>query len=300
MAWPTEAGCLLRAQAAPKGEQRGQKVRSKILRTMIKPPEPPSGSLHPRGRRLGFNKNRRRKHRVASGVRQNFAKITLSTYYVDVRENYRIFNPAVYRFYKSTIGPPLETDTPFATNVTLPFSPADTFGNGVHYLSVSNFNGVLDSGFLPIGANGETYLRLDVGAGVQTNNPPDAPLDVRLILRPGGVIRIQAIYAQLGALRASEWAITYTTNGSTPGTPPAVSPTVTQSISGTTVSILEYDLPAQADGTTVKVRLQVRRNDVGTWVYSGNSSVLSAVADAVGPTSSEGAGVWRGKAPQEL
>jgi len=300
MAWPTEAGCLRRAQAAPAGRERTQEVRSHLLRTVRRPPVGPPGQLHPRGRRLGFNKKRRRKRRSVSGIRQNFAKITLTTYSVDVRDNYRIFNAAVYRFYKSTTGPPLETDSPFANNATLPFSPADTFGNGVHYLSVSYFNGVLDSGFLPIGPNGETYLRLDVGGGVQTNNPPDAPLDVRLILRPAGVVRVQAVYAQLGTLRATEWAITYTTDGSAPGTPPAVSPTVTQAIAGSNVSILEYDLPAQADGTTIKVRLQVRRNDGGTWVYSGNSIVLTAIADALGPGAPEGAGVWRGNAPQEL
>jgi hypothetical protein len=228
------------------------------------------------------------------------AAVVVNRYYVDVRENYRIFNAAAYRFYKSTTGAPLETDAPFATSAALPHSPVDVFGNGTHYLSVSYFNGVLDSGFLPIGPNGETYLRLDVGGGVQTSPPPQAPLDVRLFLRPGGVISVQAIYAQQDNLRATEWALTYTTDGSTPGTPPAVSPTATTAIAGTNLSVLEYDLPAQANGTTVKVRTQVRRNDGGTWVYSEGSTVLTAVADATGPAGPEGAGLWRGSAPQEL
>ena len=226
--------------------------------------------------------------------------VTERRYYVEYRDQYRIFNAAEYRFYKSTMGPPLETDTPFATNATLPYTPTNTFGNGTHYLSVSWFNGVLDSGFLPVGPNGETYLRIEVSSGANIVGPPQAPIDVRLIPRPGGVIRVQAIYVELGALRASQWAITYTTNGSTPGTPPAVSPTITAAIAGTNLSVLQYDLPAQADGVTVKVRVQVRRSDAGTWRYSEGSAVLTAIADAIGPEAVEGAGVWRGTIPEEV
>lgn len=226
--------------------------------------------------------------------------VTQNRYYVDYRDLYRIFNSAVFRFYKSTTGPPAETDTPFATSGTLPYTPADVFGNGTHYLSVSWFNGVLDSGFLPVGPNGETYLRIGVSGGVSFLGPPQTPINVRLILKPGGVVQVQAVYFELGGLRATQWAITYTTNGSTPGTPPAVSPTITAGIVGTNLSVLQYDLPAQADGVTVNLRLQVRRDDGGAWRYSEGSTVLSAIADALGPAAVEGAGVWRGTMPEEL
>jgi hypothetical protein len=53
---------------------------------------------------------------------------------------------------------------------------------------------------------------------------------------------------------------------------------------GTGLVVLEYDLPGQANGTTVKVRLQTRRNDSGTWRYSENSTVLTAIADASVPS----------------
>jgi hypothetical protein len=222
-------------------------------------------------------------------------------YPVSVREYYRIFNAAVYRFYKSLTGPPLETDSPFATNPTLAgFSPANTFGNGTHYLSVSYFNGVLDSGFYPIGPNGETYLRLDVATGAQVLTPPNAPAQVQLVRTAGGIIRVQAVYSQAGSLRATEWAITYTTNGSTPGTPPAVSPTATVAMPSGGTEILDYALPAQADLVTVKVRVQSRRNDSGTWRYSEGSTVLTAIADSLGPSVPEGSSLWRGAAPQEL
>ena len=307
MAWPSEAGSIGTTKPPivdlPPVRRRMPHVGTGHDPRYLRPHIP--GTLTPmHGRAVKPTIRRRRpkprRLRIIPGRHYRMKNPTPIHFYVDVRENYRIFNAAVYRFYKSTSGPPLETDTPYATSPTLAYSPADTFGVGVHYLSVSYFNGVLDSGFLPIGPRGETYLRLDVGAGGETIPPPSTPLNVRLILRPGGVVRVQAVYAQQGTLMATQWALTYTVGGATPGTPPAVSPTVTPAIEGGGVSILEYDLPAQADGVTVKVRTQVRRLDTATWVYSEGSTVLTAIADALGPAAAEGAGVWRGAAPQEL
>lgn len=303
MAWPTEAGSI--GITKPPMVERLAVKRARPQRrrgfppTLLPPPQP--GGVVPIRRRILkpaqlWRAKIKRRPRRATRV----PYIKLSRYRVDVLEYYRIFNAVAYRFYKSTTGPPLESDTPFASNATLPHSPADLFSaDGTVYFSVSYFNGVLDSGFLPIGPNGETYLRLDLASGAAVLAPPNAPTDVRLVLRPGGVVRVAAVYLQTDALRGSEWAITYTTNGSTPGTPPAVAPTATRTISGTNLSVLEYDLPAQADGTTVKVRLQTRRNDSGTWRYSEGSTVLTAVADAVGPAAVEGAGTWRGAVPEQ-
>lgn len=308
MAWPSEAGSIGTTrppliERPPPRRTLGRKglghdpryIAPQIPGTLTPYPamvtQPTIRRRPPKPRRL----------RIKPGRLGRLMYLAPNHYYVDVREFYRIFNAAVYRFYKSTIGPPAETDTPFAVNATLAgFSPADTFGNGTHYLSVSYFNGVLDSGFLPIGPNGEPYLRLEVSGGGELDNPPLAPSGVRLILRPGGVVRVQAVYLEFGAGRGSVWALTATLDGSEPGTPPAVSPTVTQTILGSNLSVLEHDLPAQADGTTVKVRVQVRRLDGATWRYSEGSTALTAIADALGPDAAEGAGVWRGAAPQEL
>ena len=56
------------------------------------------------------------------------------------------------------------------------------------------------------------------------------------------------------------------------------------------LAVLQYDLPAAADGATVKVRLQTRRQDGGTWYYSEASIVQSIVADAIGGNSPQGGG----------
>jgi hypothetical protein len=201
-----------------------------------------------------------------------------------IRGRSRVFNPAAYRFYRSNSGPPAETDSPYATSATLPATPADTYADGTWYLSVSYYNGILDSGFLPIGPQGQTYRVLTISGGAQTGNPPAAPMDVRLVARPAGVVRVLAVYHEAGADRADAWALAYTVDGSEP---PADTPSITQTLTGLGLEIFDYALPAQADGTTVKVRLQVRRND-GTdlspvWVYS-DSTVLTIEADADGPT----------------
>ena len=233
--------------------------------------------------------------------RSLFSPATRHRHYHDGRGQYRIFNAAEYRFYRSNSAPPAEDDSPFATNATLPHEPADVYADGTWYLSVSYFNGVLDSGFLPLGLAGETYLRLDIASGTETGSPPYAPQDVRLEASAGGVVRVRGLYFQTGDDRADEWAIAYTFDGSTPAED---TPDYTADLDGEFVlSLLEYDLAAQSHGATVKVRVQVRRND-GTeespnWVYSEGSTVLTTTADATGPTAPTGGDAWSGAMPAE-
>jgi len=211
-----------------------------------------------------------------------------------------VFNEAAYYLYRSSSAPPAEDAAPFSVFTSLPRTPTTVFGNNTWWVALQYFNGVMFSGFLPIGPNGERFIRFVVTGGVQTKIPPNAPLDVRLEARAGGVIGVVAAYLQGDALRATEWAITYTTNGSTPGTPPAVSPTVTVAFATEHLAVLDYALPAQANGTTVKVRVQTRRDDSGTFVYSENSTVLTAVADTVGPAAPLVGEDWPGLLPEEF
>ena len=224
----------------------------------------------------------------------------LAKQYLDGRGLYRVFNNPEYRFYRDNAAPPAEGDPPFATHATLPHEPAAAFADGTWYLSVSYFNGVLDSGFLPIGEHGETYLRLDLSGGVEENNPPAAPGDLRLEQRAGGVIAVWGLYFQAGSLRADEWAIAYTTDGSTPA---ADAPDVTVAMAAAVhLEVLEYELPAMGHGWPIKVRVQTRRND-GTaespdWVYSEGSTVLSITADATGPSAPRSGESWTGRVPE--
>lgn len=222
----------------------------------------------------------RRPKKIEQRQRSRVIATRKISYLTDARGLYRVFNAAVYRFYRSQLAPPVEGDTPFDTNATLPDTPTNTYGDGTWYLSMSRYNGIYDSGFLPLGLMGETYLRIDIAGGVEVLSPPAGPLDWQIEAIAGGVVRITAVYVESGSLRADDWAIAYTVNGSTP---PEDTPDETEPITADGLAVLVFDLPGQANGTTVKVRLQTRRLD-SSYTYSENSEVKTVTADALGPT----------------
>jgi len=210
----------------------------------------------------------------------------------ELRGLYRIFNAAEYTFFHSAIAPPAESDPPAESNATSPWTPATSYtASSENYLALSWSNGVIDSGFYPVGPRGESYLILRVdGSYEEEAARPYGPTLWQLELRAGGVIRVTANYYQGGPDRADTWAIAYTTNGSTPATD---SPGVTQTIPSGGLAKLSYDLPAQADGTTVKVRLQTRRDGI----YSADSTVQTITADDSDPSTPLGDANWPGSLP---
>lgn len=214
------------------------------------------------------------------------AVTSLVSFAAAARGTYRIFGPAVYRFYRSTSAPPAPGDVPYATSASLPATPATTFADGTWYVSASYFDGVYDSGFLPMGPGGETYKTLVVSGGVAKSFPPAVPSDAKIRGRAGGVARVTAIYLPAcdavaigGPGPADAWAITYTTDGSapTPCSGTADVPTVAVAIPPrSNRPQLAVDLPAQVAGTNVKAIVQLRRAlSPSRWAYSAPSAVLS-------------------------
>jgi hypothetical protein len=230
------------------------------------------------------------RHRSVGRVLRLHGLVMVRRYGV-ARGLFRVWNWPEYRLYRKQDDPPVESDTPFATAPSLPSTPADTFGDGQWYLAAGYYNGIYDSGFGPQDAAGRLYRRLTIDGGQETGLPPKTPDRVALQLRRGGIVRVTATYAENGALRAEEWAIAYTTDGSDPAED---SPDVTRGFDARGAAVLGYELPAQPNGTVVRVRVQVRRNDgaddAPVWVYSLGSEVLSATADAEGPAGPEGGG----------
>jgi len=222
--------------------------------------------------------------------------VLLERFYADARGLYRVFNAAEYRFFWSAVAPPEEGGAPDATSATLPYTTTATFsGTGTWWFSASFFNGVIDSGFLPLGDAGETYLRLDLAADVEVGNPPRGPNEWRLEAKGAGVVRVWGLYYELGSNRADTWAIAYTLDGSDP---PADTPDATQAMPAGGLAVLQYDLPVLAGGTTVKVRLQTYRSSDA--VYSENSTIKTLASDAAGPTAPLDAERWPGGLPEEL
>ncbi len=209
------------------------------------------------------------------------------SYRLDARGRFRVFSAAGYRLHwtEAPADPPAEDDAHDAF-AELPNSPADVFGDGVHYFAVAAYNGCMASGFAPVGPAGERYLRLEIAGGVQAADPPAAPYDVQLTREAGGVIRVHAIYVEgYPDRRADQWAIAYTVDS---GDPAEGAPAATPAIDGSTMAVLSYALPPQSHGATVRVRVQARRNDgteeTPSWVYSRDSEVVTLTVDATGPT----------------
>lgn len=224
-------------------------------------------------------------------------------YYSTGRGIYRDFEDLVFRYYRTNNGiPPSPDDEPFDLSAPqMPYTPPDTFADGVWFLSVSYYNGLVDSGFLPLGPHGETYLRIEIVSGEQGGNPPGDPNDKSLLQKQGGVIRIDGFYASIadGVNKASQWAIWYTTDGVDPI--PTGDPDLFVAMPRSGLAILAYSLPAEPHGTTVKVILKTRRND-GTepspiWVYSEDETVMVEAADAEGPETPPAGDFWRGMRP---
>lgn len=197
----------------------------------------------------------------------------------EARGLWRIFAPACYRFYCGRVVPPVEGSTPWDTATSLPHTPTSPFTetDGTWYLAMSYFNGVYDSGFLPLGPSGETYLTMSMTSGLVVSEPP-TPMSVELAETTQGVVTVTALVASDAT--ADEWLITYTVNGGSPIT-------FAEPYPSGALAVLSASLPAQAAGSVVAVTVQTRRNDgtpgVFLWVVGDSLSDTITLALA-GPT----------------
>lgn len=235
------------------------------------------------------------RRRGATPVPVRIMLVDFAHHYLDARGRYRIFNDAEYRFYRSDGSPPDEADSPFATSSTLPSTPADTYADGEWYLSMSYFNGLVDSGFLPVGPNGETYLRVDIDSGDQQELPPQAPL-AWWLEQSLGTVTIKGFYWEPGALRADQFSLNYALDG---GSPLAGVTLYSTTIPSSGLAWFSYDLGPYIDGREVSVLLQTRRAIDGGWVYSEDNTVQDVVVDLTGPAAVGQAEQWAGKLPEE-
>lgn len=183
-------------------------------------------------------------------------------------------------FQRSSSAPDAEHDDA-AISGALPLTLPAALSSGEYHHAVALRN--------PYGIVGgvRNVQRVTVAAGAQQANAPEGDLDVRLEQRAGGVTRVHARFAlpQESDRRPSEWALWYTTNGSTPGSgSPNVTATLTRSRRG---AVWQYDLPAQTHGTQVRVLVKVRKSGP---VYQIDGQSRSLTIRRTGPLAPAGAG----------
>lgn len=210
---------------------------------------------------------------------------------------YVIEGEAHVLFYWGT-SPPDENSAADAEQSDFPYTTDDTFTDGTYYFAARVTNGLYTSPFIPVGPNEETYLRIDLSSGTETEEPPGNPKVAKLIVCSGGVVKVVVAYFQVNStVRADQICITATYDGTDPAED---TPDYTIDIPAHGPVMKTYDLPAQSHGTTVKARVQMRRND-GTsespnYIYSDTDSddILTAAADAQGPSAPMDAEIYPG------
>jgi len=227
-------------------------------------------------------------------------------------DQYRVFNATRYRLYRSTSTPPVEGDTPFFTTATLPANVPTIFSNDIWYLAVSYVNGVIDSGFYPIGDNGEPYMTIDLtDEKIIGTQAPNAPTSWHLEQRDGNVWLI-GIYFKGNAPQASKWTYAWTSDGTTPPDP-VYNPVDldpydevyvgTQAIATVALAVLEVDLGAYADAKVIKCKLATARQDIDGASISNRISDFvqkELTVNTAGPTAPVDAHEWHGRTPETL
>lgn len=209
---------------------------------------------------------------------------------------WRAFNAAGYRVYWQHGSPPSAGDAPVAVGPTLPIHISGPIADGVWYLSVSWFNGVLDSGFLPIGPAGETWLRFDFDRGAPSATPPRAPISARGELLPDMGWKIHAVYAEDGPDRADEWVI-YTLVDTDPNGDPLTGNRETIPMASGGVGILSFTpaIPAATGGEYAIALVRTARGGV----ESENTAAIVLAGDDAGPDAPVGYTQWSGAAPED-
>ena len=192
--------------------------------------------------------------------------------------------------------PDPETDSPYETFNTLPHTTAaQSVGTNYYFILRSqNDYGVRSKNLA------SWYLSLD-GSGDQNATPPTAPEYVSVVAADAGTVDAFFDYSRLvdlSANRADTWAIWYTTDGSTPD--PDVDPvtaTETMQFVGD-VARLRYQVPAQVDGTTVKVIVRTRLAGSPD-VDSTNTTIYTITADTDGPATPSRTTIHHGNITEE-
>jgi len=195
-----------------------------------------------------------------------------------VRGLYRIFNAAGYRlYYEDGRTPEPGRDTVRDTNASVPWTPTFNFksADADYRVGVTYTDGINESGLVV-----PTRIEIDSGAKLPARQRKPA----RFWMAPDadGVVIVKAIYHKPrdanAETAATHWAIWYTTDGSDPDTGTAPDYTETMTFAKG-VARLAKSLPAQADGTTVKVAVRTRRTVAAAAVDCDTLTDQSVVAE---------------------
>jgi hypothetical protein len=289
MAWPVEAGAVL-TSIAPSRRSRRARTGQRPGRVLLSDPTAQPIAL-PDGGAWPTVRSRRRTRDREPGGRTYTRGIAMikgesgsveaggggrAVYHGAFRGALRIYNTAEYRFYRTDDGsaPDPDSDAPYATASSLPATPAVDFADGTWNVTVTYFNGVLESSPLAIGPAGETYLTLVIDSGEETEAAPNGPITWRINeevaagTTDGTLSVIAMLYVDTDA-PADEVGVWVATGASVPSGDGA--PDYSTSVPSNSMGVVSIVVPMTdyALGTTVNVGVRVG------WTPDGGSRLWS-------------------------
>lgn len=200
---------------------------------------------------------------------------------------YAVANDALagYELYRGVGAEPDFTAAPWETFASLPHDTGILATAAVSNLALRRRNkyGLLSQNIT------STSFDID-GGGNQNAIKPIAPETVEIAAIGGGVMRITAVYNTVvdGANAADTWVLWINSDGTDPD-PDVDGATTTVAMGGIElVEVLEHDTGVFADGADIRAVVRTRRTGTPD-VDSANTNVVSALADAAGPSRPLGA-----------
>lgn len=196
---------------------------------------------------------------------------------VELRGVHRVYTDAYYEAYQASGADPVPgVTTPVDTNATVPWTPADTFGDATHHLALCYVNRY------GLRSTPKVTSKVRIVSGAEANLLPNDPDEIRVIQTAGGTTRVMVRYRRPvdSDELASQIAIWYTDDGSTPGSgDPDFTETIRWVQGGYGLMVCD-DIPALGDGTTLKILAKAKAGSL----YSPTGVSTTETISIAGPT----------------
>lgn len=196
-----------------------------------------------------------------------------------VRGLSRVFNAAEYRFYRKDGSAPVPgTDSPHATASSLPDTPAGAWSDGDWYVTVTYFNGIIESLPKLQGPDGTAAKRLEISGSLEVDAAPGDPSEVTVSAIAGAKIRVVAIYSQARdrgrGITPTHWRLSW--SGDASG-----SASIAFATAQNEEIRLDYEITL-SDGQSVTVVVKTGY-DPGTGFVESDGVQATVTADSTGP-----------------
>lgn len=204
-------------------------------------------------------------------------------YQTQVRGRSRIFNAAQYRFYRKDGSVPVPgVDSAHATASSLPSTPAGAWADGDWYITVTYFNGVIESLPKLQPPDGTPAKFLEIASSAEVDLAPGDASEYSISAIAGAKIRAQAIYSLASdrgrGVTPTHWRLSWTGDASG-------SASIAFGTSQNEEVRLDYEI-SLSDGQEITLTIKTGY-DPGTGFVESAGVQATITADSAGPAAPE-------------